>query len=99
MERIICGAIAKQGANTPLSDETWEFVQAIRGEPIAGANKAESDARRQRELLEWLAGISPRHEQELACALERKEAATQPRASGRNGRLRSTSGSKTNGAT
>jgi len=64
MARSFRREIAAKGADATLSDGTWEFVQAILGKPVLGATQAESEARAERELSEWVAAVAPKHERQ-----------------------------------
>jgi hypothetical protein len=56
-------------AGGPWPDDVWRFAQDVLGKPVRSAGQAAADARAkamaERERLKWLAGISPRHEEEL----------------------------------
>ncbi len=53
------------GADCSPPSEAWLFAQALLGKPVPSASATQADARAEREQLEWLAHISPRHQQEL----------------------------------
>ena len=59
--------------------EAWLFAQALLGNPIPTAFGAEAEAKRNREQLEWLAGISTRHEEELRQVQAPEAQAPRPR--------------------
>ena len=52
------------GSGSPPS-EAWLFPQAILGKPVTSPSRAKAEARAEREQLEWLAQISPRHADQL----------------------------------
>jgi hypothetical protein len=56
---------AAQGSGDSQSIEAWLFAQAILGKPVPNPHQARDAARAERERLEWLAQISPRHAGEL----------------------------------
>jgi len=53
------------GASDSPPSEAWLFAQAILGKPVPNPYQARDDARVERERLEWLAQISPRHAGQL----------------------------------
>ena len=62
----------------------WLVAQALLGKAVPTVGSAQSKARKDRELLEWLATISPRHEQKLRHVLiEETQAANGQRCSTR----------------
>jgi hypothetical protein len=65
MDGNVRNETSTSGASGSPPSEAWLFAQAILGKPITSPSRAEADARAEREQLEWLAQISPRHEDQL----------------------------------
>jgi hypothetical protein len=73
MDRYSRKDVAPARTNERPPTDAWLFAQAILGKPIPDPHAATRQARAERERLEWLAGISTTHEQQLR-KIERAEA-------------------------
>jgi hypothetical protein len=66
-----------EGQNKPSSEEVRRFAYELLGKPMPSESRAGTEARAEREHLQWLASIAPAHESRLR---ELSRAATDARA-------------------
>jgi hypothetical protein len=65
MDRGFRRDTAPDGVGASPPSEAWLFAQALLGKPVPSPSRARTEARANREQLEWLAQISDRHAAQL----------------------------------